>query len=73
MSIEVGNEKLIAVIGDEVKDSVVAIIVQDTVTGMLLAGIGDKSEKNGPNYFIVNKGMLLLIFPITRRNQGQGN
>ena len=44
MPIEAGNEKLIAVIGDE-----------DTVTGMLLAGIGDKSEKNGCNYFVVDK------------------
>ncbi|CBK23870.2 uncharacterized protein [Blastocystis hominis] len=44
MPVESNNEKLIAVIGDE-----------DTVTGLLLAGIGDKSEKNGTNYMIVDK------------------
>lgn len=29
---------------------------------MLLAGIGDKSEKNGPNYFVVDRGTLLFVF-----------
>ena len=29
---------------------------------MLLAGIGDKSEKNGTNYFVVDKGLLLSYF-----------
>ncbi|KAK8818086.1 V-type proton ATPase subunit F [Blastocystis sp. ATCC 50177/Nand II] len=44
MPVEVNNEKLIAVIGDE-----------DTVTGMLLAGIGEHSAKKGANYFVVDK------------------
>ena len=42
-----GEERLIAVIGDE-----------DTVTGFLLAGVGDakpKKSKAGPNYFVVGK------------------
>ena len=44
MPVESNNEKLIAVIGDE-----------DTVTGLLLVGIGDISEKNGSNYYVVDK------------------
>eukprot|EP01063_Lacrimia_lanifica_P021195 TRINITY_DN28466_c0_g1_i1.p2 TRINITY_DN28466_c0_g1~~TRINITY_DN28466_c0_g1_i1.p2 ORF type:complete len:131 (+),score=61.46 TRINITY_DN28466_c0_g1_i1:61-453(+) len=43
-----GDEKLIGVIGDE-----------DTVTGMLLAGVGDNNAKKkadfGPNYFVVTR------------------
>lgn len=60
MPIEVGNEKLIAVIGDEVTDKYFGLSLQDTVTGMLLAGIGDKSEKNGPNYFVVKQSLCFM-------------
>jgi V-type H+-transporting ATPase subunit F len=40
-----GEQKLVAIIGDE-----------DTVTGFLLAGVGDANNKKkvGPNFFIVN-------------------
>ena len=62
MPVETGNEKLIAVIGDEVIFVLLIVIHQDTVTGMLLAGVGDKSEKNGCNYFVVDKGLLLSFF-----------
>ena len=62
MPVETGNEKLIAVIGDEVIFVMLMVIHQDTVTGMLLAGVGDKSEKNGCNYFVVDKGLLLSFF-----------
>lgn len=27
---------------------------------MLLAGIGDKSEKNGPNYFVVKQSLCFM-------------
>lgn len=39
-----GEERLIAIIGDE-----------DTVTGFLLAGIGESSKGKEPNYFVVTK------------------
>ncbi|KAK8793128.1 hypothetical protein WA538_002581 [Blastocystis sp. DL] len=44
MPVETNLEKLIAVIGDE-----------DTVTGFLLVGVGDISEKYGSNYYVVDK------------------
>lgn len=42
-----GEERLIAVMGDE-----------DTVTGFLLAGVGDVDPRKsrGTNFFVVNKG-----------------
>eukprot|EP01064_Diplonema_japonicum_P036402 TRINITY_DN8157_c0_g1_i1.p1 TRINITY_DN8157_c0_g1~~TRINITY_DN8157_c0_g1_i1.p1 ORF type:complete len:151 (+),score=56.43 TRINITY_DN8157_c0_g1_i1:49-453(+) len=47
-----GEERLVGVIGDE-----------DTVTGMLLAGVGDNSAKKraeyGPNYFIATRDKTL--------------
>ena len=57
MPVEVNNEKLGALIGDELGVEGLCLSFQDTVTGMLLAGIGDKSTANGPNYFIVDKGI----------------
>ena len=41
-----GEERLVAIIGDE-----------DTVTGFLLAGVGDDDPRKsrGPNFFVVNK------------------
>jgi V-type H+-transporting ATPase subunit F len=41
-----GEERLVGIIGDE-----------DTVTGFLLAGVGDNNPKKklGPNYFVVGK------------------
>lgn len=41
-----GEERVVAIIGDE-----------DTVTGFLLAGIGDNDTRkaSGPNYFVVTK------------------
>ena len=39
-----GEQRIVGVIGDE-----------DTVTGFLLAGVGDKANKNGANYFVVGK------------------
>ena len=39
-----GEERLIGVIVDE-----------DTVTGFLLAGVGDQSNKAGTNFFVVSK------------------
>ncbi|KAJ9450305.1 V-type proton ATPase subunit F [Diplonema papillatum] len=48
IKIKEGEEKLVGVIGDE-----------DTVTGMLLAGVGDnnaeKKARYGPNYFIATR------------------
>lgn len=38
-----GEERLVAIIGDE-----------DTVTGFLLAGVGDVGNKNNPNFLIVD-------------------
>lgn len=55
MSIEIGNEKLIAVIGDEVRSICRLLLLQDTVTGLLLVGIGEISDKDGSNYYIVDK------------------
>lgn len=41
-----GEERLVGIIGDD-----------DTVTGFLLAGVGDAKpkKKTGPNYFVVDK------------------
>lgn len=44
LRLEAKETGLIAVIGDE-----------DTATGFLLAGIGDRSSKKGPNFFVVEK------------------
>eukprot|EP00761_Pharyngomonas_kirbyi_P012340 gb/GECH01012367.1/.p1 GENE.gb/GECH01012367.1/~~gb/GECH01012367.1/.p1 ORF type:complete len:121 (+),score=30.90 gb/GECH01012367.1/:1-363(+) len=38
-----GDEKLVAVIGDE-----------DTITGFLLAGVAEMNRKNEPNYLMVD-------------------
>lgn len=43
---------LIAIIGDE-----------DTATGFLLAGVGDKQSSEGSNYFVVDPSMLISSFP----------
>jgi V-type H+-transporting ATPase subunit F len=43
-----GEQRMIGVIGDE-----------DTVTGFLLAGVGDKNGKNGANFFVVSKATSL--------------
>lgn len=49
------------------------IMEQDTVTGLLLAGIGDKSEKNGTNYMIVDKGTEFLLFSDFHRHESKGH
>lgn len=43
LAFKIGKETLFGVIGDE-----------DTVTGFLLAGIGDVTAKSEPNFMIVN-------------------
>eukprot|EP01059_Diplonema_ambulator_P027989 TRINITY_DN46686_c0_g1_i1.p1 TRINITY_DN46686_c0_g1~~TRINITY_DN46686_c0_g1_i1.p1 ORF type:complete len:132 (+),score=52.49 TRINITY_DN46686_c0_g1_i1:48-443(+) len=52
LKLKEGEERLVGVIGDE-----------DTVTGMLLAGVGDNSAKKkaefGPNYFIATRDKTL--------------
>ena len=71
------TNKLMAVIGDEVKTqlasrtslSLVFFLYQDTCTGFLLGGIGEYNSKRQPNFLIVNKGLpffvqsLILINP----------
>ena len=73
MPVESNNEKLIAVIGDEVGSEWVSIMEQDTVTGFLLAGIGDKSEKNGSNFMIVDKGTEVCLLSDFHRHKTKGH
>jgi hypothetical protein len=58
MSAQDDTGKLIAVIGDE-----------DTVTGFILAGIGQKSV-DGTNFLVVKAGAFCLQVPIFRGLHG---
>ena len=43
-------------------------IMQDTITGFLLSGVGDINVKREPNFLIVNKG-LFMVFTLLHHEQ----
>jgi hypothetical protein len=55
------NRNLIAVIGDEVCVSFLymTLMLKDTVTGILLAGVGHVDASHKPNFFVVDNSKLV--------------